>query len=59
MLAGSALHGDAEDVVQEAAMQAYLGLYSLRRVERFGSWLAGIALNICRIWLRNARGGGL
>jgi RNA polymerase sigma factor (sigma-70 family) len=38
-------------------MQAYLSLDSLRRVERFGPWLAGIALNICRIWLRNARGG--
>ncbi len=42
----------AEDAVQEAGLQALLNLHHLRQAERFGSWLAGIALNICRMWLR-------
>ncbi len=42
----------AEDAVQEAVLQALVGLSHLRQAERFGSWLAGIALNICRMWLR-------
>lgn len=42
-----------EDVVQEAAIQALLGIDRLRRPERFGSWLAGIGLNVCRLWLRS------
>ena len=42
----------AEDAVQEATLQALLNLHHLRQAERFGSWLAGIALNICRMWLR-------
>ena len=42
----------AEDVVQEAAIQALLSIDRLRKPERFGSWLAGIGLNICRLWLR-------
>jgi RNA polymerase sigma-70 factor (ECF subfamily) len=42
----------AEDAVQEAALRALLNLHHLRQTDRFGSWLAGIALNICRMWLR-------
>src|SRR4051794_1870892 len=42
----------AQDVAQEAALQAFLSLDRLRRVEQFGSWLSGIGLNICRHWLR-------
>ncbi|TAK21207.1 MAG: sigma-70 family RNA polymerase sigma factor [Chloroflexota bacterium] len=42
----------AEDAAQEAALQAFLGLDRLRRPDRFGSWLAGIGLNVCRGWLR-------
>lgn len=38
----------AEDAVQEAALQALLGLASLRAPARFGAWLAGIALNVAR-----------
>ncbi len=41
-----------EDAVQEAALQALLGLAALRQPEHFGSWLAGIGLNICRRMLR-------
>lgn len=39
-----------EDVAQEAVVQAWLSLDKLRRPERFGAWLAGIALHICRRW---------
>ena len=31
---------EAEDVVQEALLHAYLGLTQLRDPERFGGWLA-------------------
>ena len=43
---------DAEDVVQEALLQAFLGLDRLRNPERFGSWLYGITLNLARMRLR-------
>ena len=42
----------AEDAVQEACLQAVLGLDRLREPERFAPWLAGIALNACRHSLR-------
>jgi len=42
---------DAEDVVQEALLAAYLGLDRLRRPERFGSWLCAIAANLARMRL--------
>ena len=42
----------AEDAAQEASLQALLGLDRLQRPERFGSWLAGIGLNVCRRSLR-------
>jgi RNA polymerase sigma factor (sigma-70 family) len=44
--------GLAEDAVQEAALRALINLDSLRRPERFGPWLAGIGLHVCRQWLR-------
>jgi RNA polymerase sigma-70 factor (ECF subfamily) len=50
MLADSSL---AEDAAQEAALRAYLDLGRLRQPERFGSWLAGIGLNVCRHWSRD------
>ncbi len=37
-----------EDVLQEAVLTAWLNLNRLRNHERFGSWLAGIALNVAR-----------
>ena len=43
--------GDAdlgEDAAQEAVVAALLGLDELRRTDRFGSWLFGIGLNVCR-----------
>ena len=42
----------AEDAVQEACLQAMLGLDGLREPQRFGPWLVGIALNVCRHLLR-------
>lgn len=42
----------AEDAAQEAILRALLGLEQLQRVERFGAWLGGIGLNVCRQWLR-------
>jgi RNA polymerase sigma factor (sigma-70 family) len=44
--------GLVEDAVQEAALQALLGIDRLRQPDRFGPWLAGIGLNICRRWQR-------
>lgn len=43
----------AEDAAQEATLQAFLSLDRLRRPERFGPWLAGIGLNLCRRWRRD------
>lgn len=46
-----------EDALQEAILQALLGLDRLRGPEQFGSWLGGIGLNVCRRLLsERARG---
>ncbi len=42
----------AEDAVQEASLLALLHIGRLRKPDRFGAWLSGIALNVCRTWLR-------
>ncbi|MBW4618095.1 MAG: sigma-70 family RNA polymerase sigma factor [Cyanosarcina radialis HA8281-LM2] len=42
----------AQEIVQEAMLQAYLSLGKLRDLRRFRSWLYGIVLNICRDRLR-------
>jgi RNA polymerase sigma-70 factor (ECF subfamily) len=41
-----------EDAAQEAALTAFLNLDRLRKADRFGPWLGGIGLNICRRLLR-------
>ena len=43
---------EAQDVAQEAAVQAYLGLARLRDPGRFGPWLHAIAANLARMALR-------
>jgi len=48
---------DAEDVVQEAFLAAFLSLHKLRDHERFRSWLLGITANLCRYRLRLLREG--
>ncbi len=40
--------GDADDIVQESFLQAFLALDRLRDPERFAGWLAGIVFNVCR-----------
>src|SRR5581483_6649398 len=50
--------GDAElahDLTQDALLQAYLSLDSLRLERSFKSWLYGITLNVCRMYLRTER----
>ncbi|HYI16276.1 MAG TPA: bifunctional nuclease domain-containing protein [Thermomicrobiales bacterium] len=42
----------AEDAAQEAAVHALLSLDRLQQPEKFGAWLSGIGLNICRRWLQ-------
>ena len=46
---------EAEDVTQEALLQAFLGLRDLRVLDRFGSWLLGIVVNLCKMRLRAKR----
>lgn len=46
---------DAQDVAQEAALQAFLGLARLEDPERFGAWLHAIAANLARMALRRRR----
>jgi RNA polymerase sigma-70 factor, ECF subfamily len=46
---------EAEDVAQEAFLQAYLGLDRLRDPARFGAWLCAIAVNLARMRLRERR----
>ena len=46
----------ARQLSQEAMLQAYLSLGSLRADDRFRSWLYGIVLNVCRSYLRGQKG---
>jgi len=46
---------EAEDMAQEACLHAFLSLSRLRDPERFGAWLYGIAVNLCRLRLRARR----
>lgn len=43
----------AQDLAQEAALQAYLSIGSLQDPTRFKSWLCGIVWNVCRSYIRN------
>ena len=45
--------GLAEDAAQEAVLLAMVSLERLERPERFGAWLGGIGLNVCRRWRRD------
>ena len=44
---------EAEDVVQEALLRAFLGLSRLREHGRFESWLCGVAINVAKMRLRS------
>ncbi|MGE5140867.1 MAG: bifunctional nuclease domain-containing protein [Rudaea sp.] len=50
-----AAEGWAEDLSQETLLQAFLSLDRLRDDARFVAWLYGIALNVCRTWVRSSR----
>lgn len=45
----------AQDLVQEALLQAYLSLPSLRDPNRFPSWLYGVVRNVCGTYRREQR----
>jgi RNA polymerase sigma factor (sigma-70 family) len=45
----------ARELAQEAILQAYLSLDQLRDNSRFKSWLYGIALNVCRSYIRDQK----
>ena len=42
----------AEDITQETFLQAYQKLPTLKKPQRFASWLYVIAANYCKMWLR-------
>lgn len=44
---------DAEDLTQEVFIRGYARLSSLANPEQFGSWLRGIANNVCVDWCRD------
>lgn len=43
----------ARELVQEALLQAYLGLNTLRKPAHFAAWLVGIVQNVCRTYRRS------
>ncbi len=45
----------AQDLMQEAMLQAYLCLDRLQDDRSFKNWLYGIVLNVCRSYIRDAR----
>ena len=45
----------AQELVQDAMLQAYLSLNKLRAPNCFKSWLYGIVLNVCRNYLRRRK----
>ena len=47
---------DAEEVVQDTFLSAYQGLAQLEDTTKFKSWLAKIARNCARQWVRKQRG---
>jgi RNA polymerase sigma-70 factor (ECF subfamily) len=47
----------AEELAQEALVRGFEELPSLAEPSRFGPWLAGIAVNACRDWLKSKQNG--
>jgi len=45
----------AQDLVQEAMLQAYLSLNHLQKDSSFKNWLYGIVLNVCRSYIRDQK----
>ena len=42
----------ADDLAQETLLEAWRSQQALRDPDRFSAWLSGIALNVCRRWMR-------
>ncbi len=45
----------AEDITQDTFLKAYQRLSTLKKPQRFGSWLYVITANQCKAWLRKNR----
>ena len=45
----------AEDITQDTFLKAYQRLSTLKKPQRFASWLYVIAANYCKMWLRKKR----
>ena len=45
----------AEDITQDTFLKAYQSLSTLKKPQRFASWLYVIAANYCKMWLRKKR----
>jgi len=45
-------YGEAEDLAQEAFVEAYRSLSSLKERDKFCAWLRGITCRVCMNWLR-------
>ena len=57
---GMAVHivknfADAQDIAQDVFLTAYQNLHSLKRYASFASWLRGIVVNMCKMWMRRKR----
>ena len=46
---------DAQDLSQEAFLQAYLKLSQLKQPAKFAHWLRRITANTCKMWLRRPK----
>jgi RNA polymerase sigma factor (sigma-70 family) len=47
---------EVDDILQEAFLQAYLSLDTLRAPMQFRAWVCGIGINLARMWLRSLPG---
>ena len=45
----------AEDITQDTFLKAYQKLSTLKKPQRFASWLYVIATNYCKMWIRKKR----
>ena len=45
----------AEDITQDTFLKAYQRLSTLKKPQRFASWLYVIAANYCKMWMRKKR----
>lgn len=45
-------YGEAEDLAQDAFLEAYRNLKQLREQDKFCAWLRGITCRVCMNWLR-------